>query len=94
MASKYNSKLFKIHEYLNKHEYERLITHADVTLDSTVDGLYRCHCGKLIYRNWKAFVELNRAWNTSDRRSWGRIYNTKIADAAINVHFKLKEGKL
>lgn len=83
-----NVKLYKMHEYMNKHEYLIKICHHSYGFD-----LMQCDCGLLCWMNGSGAKEsVNNSWDDAMHPSttWAKEFQAPDIVLAVKNHFDLK----
>ncbi len=74
-------KLFKAHEYLDKHIYKELKVR-----DDTQEGLWRCECGAMLWRTGDDKLErLGKAWRESNVIEWDKEWKDPVVLKALMI---------
>lgn len=87
--------LFELHEFLNKHQFTiQLIKYTDGSMPPDSAGVFKCVCGKLIWRRSGKDEELSRAWLHYSAKQYATMYIThsaKYIDKAVKEHFEFMD---
>jgi hypothetical protein len=79
-------KLFKAHEYLDKHIYKELKVR-----DDTQEGLWRCECGAMLWRTGDDKLErLGKAWRESNVIEWDKEWKDPVVLKALMIDARVR----